>query len=107
MQWGALPVLLTALLVALTHGWLNPAPILRDAPLHRSPNAGWPESAVACVLNIALAGPRSYDGELRDFPWVYGEGNRRPGAEAIDRAIAVLWQVWRLMLGLVVLLSLV
>ena len=32
---------------------------LRDAPLHRSPNAGWPEAAMAMVLNVALSGPRS------------------------------------------------
>ena len=38
---------LTALLIALTHGWVDPKPILRDAPKHRSPNAGWPESALA------------------------------------------------------------
>lgn len=37
---------------------------------------------------------------------VYGEGDRHPDAATIDRAVAVLWQVWRLMLGLVVLLSL-
>ena len=38
-----IPARLTALLIALTHGWVDPAPILRDAPKHRSPNAGWPE----------------------------------------------------------------
>jgi adenosylcobinamide-phosphate synthase len=39
-----IPARLTALLIALTHGWVDPAPILRDAPKHRSPNAGWPEA---------------------------------------------------------------
>ena len=62
---------------------------------------------MARALGTALAGPRSYGGEMRAFPWVYGEGDRHPDAASIDRAVAVLWQVWRLMLGLVVLLSLV
>lgn len=89
-----IPARLSALLVALTHGWTSAAPILRDAPLHRSPNAGWPEAAVACVLNIALAGPRSYHGKMTDYPWVYPEGRRDLGPEDIDRTIQALWRAW-------------
>ncbi len=37
----------------------------RDARKHRSPNAGWPESAMAGALGIALAGPRQYAGTSR------------------------------------------
>lgn len=40
--------------------------IIHDAKLHRSPNAGWPECAYAGGLNIQLAGPRVYDGEIVD-----------------------------------------
>ncbi len=102
-----IPSRLTALLVALTHGWLNPAPILRDAPLHRSPNAGWPESAVACVLNIALAGPRSYNGRMQDFPWVYPEGRRKLVPDDIDRTVAALWRAWGAMLAITIVVALI
>lgn len=97
-----IPARLTALLIALSHARLDAwRPILRDAPLHRSPNAGWPEAALAVVLNVALSGPRSYDGQMRDFPWVWPEGRRDPGPETIDAACRALWRAWGAMLGLV------
>jgi len=97
-----IPARLTALMIAL----VMPRPgiagvILRDAPLHRSPNAGWPEAAMAAGLDVALSGPRSYHGEVRDYPFVHAEGRRDIGASDIDRAVAVLWRVWALSLGLV------
>lgn len=101
------PARLTAVLIALAHGWTDPAPILRDAPLHRSPNAGWPEAAMAVVLDVALSGPRSYHGQLRDFPWVHPDGNRNPGPDDIDRACRALWRTWALMLGIVAIVALV
>ncbi|MGB3553396.1 MAG: cobalamin biosynthesis protein, partial [Jannaschia sp.] len=69
--------------------------------LHRSPNAGWPEAALAPVLGVALAGPRSYDGRMRDFPWVNADGDRHPGPDDIDRACTALWRTWALALALV------
>ena len=74
--------------------------IRRDAPLHRSPNAGWPEAAMAVALNAGLSGPRTYDGETRDYPWVYPEGRRRIGAQAIGAAVRILWRSWALLLTL-------
>ena len=93
-----IPARLTAVLIAAAH-WRPDAAriILRDAPLHRSPNAGWPEAAMAVVLGISLSGPRSYHGEQRDFPWVYPEGRRDPGPAAIDAACSTLWRAWALM----------
>lgn len=41
-----------------------------DAGHHRSPNAGWPEAALAGALNIRLSGPRRYHGKTSDEPWV-------------------------------------
>jgi adenosylcobinamide-phosphate synthase len=100
-----IPARLTAALIALAHGWTDPAPILRDAPLHRSPNAGWPEAAMAQVLDVSLSGPRSYHGERRDFPFVHPQGRRDIGAADIDRAVSALWRAWGLMLALVMMIA--
>ncbi|NEY89606.1 adenosylcobinamide-phosphate synthase CbiB [Tabrizicola oligotrophica] len=100
-----IPARLSALLIALTNGWTDPKPILRDAPLHRSPNAGWPEAAVACVQGIALSGPRSYHGQMADYPWVYPEGRRDLRPKDIDRTITTLWRAWGGMLGLAVVVA--
>jgi len=102
-----IPARLTALLIALTHGWVDPSPILRDAPKHRSPNAGWPEAAMAPVLNVALSGPRSYHGLRQDFPWVWPEGRRDPGPDDIDAAIAALWRVWAAVFAFAILIALI
>jgi adenosylcobinamide-phosphate synthase len=96
-----IPARATALLIALSRGWTNPEPILRDAPLHRSPNAGWPEAAMAVVLDVALSGPRAYHGQRRDFPWVWPEGRHDTGPADIDRAVVTLWRTWGLMLAVV------
>jgi adenosylcobinamide-phosphate synthase len=48
----------------------------RDHDLHTSPNAGWPESAMAGALDIALAGPRVYHGQTLDAAWI-GDGGKR------------------------------
>ncbi len=101
-----IPARLTALLIALTHGWVDPAPILRDAPKHRSPNAGWPESALAPVLNVALSGPRSYNGTRKHYDWVWPEGRRDPGPDDIDAAADALWRVWASLLAVAVLVAL-
>lgn len=68
--------------------------IRRDAALHRSPNAGWPEAAMAPALGISLSGPRSYDGQVQDFPWVHPDGRKDAGAADIDRAVVMLWRAW-------------
>lgn len=70
----------------------------RDARLHRSPNAGWPEAAMAATLGIALAGPRVYDGQASADPFVHPEGRRDPDAAQLRGAIAMLWRVWVLLI---------
>lgn len=102
-----IPARLTAVLIALPGGGLNQLNQIRsDAALHRSPNAGWPEAAMARSINVALAGPRAYDGEMQQFAWVNGAGERTIGPSAIDAAITRLWQAWGVMLGLCLLLIL-
>jgi len=60
--------------------------IRNDAGHHRSPNAGWPEAAMAGALGIRLSGPRIYDGVPVDERWV-GEGNSDLTAKDIRRAL--------------------
>jgi adenosylcobinamide-phosphate synthase len=64
--------------------------VWRDARKHRSPNAGWPEAAMAGALGIALAGPRSYGGVMGDFAYM-GEGRRDVTAADIRRALKLFW----------------
>jgi adenosylcobinamide-phosphate synthase len=60
--------------------------MLRDGRKHHSPNAGWPESAIAGALNLALAGPRHYpDGPVAD-PWL-GDGTAQATPSDIARAL--------------------
>ncbi len=67
------------------------AAVRRDAGAHRSPNAGWPEAALAGALGFALAGPRKYGGVLVDDA-VMGRGGRRDlDAADIRRALRLYW----------------
>ncbi len=97
-----IPARLTCLMiVALSGQWSRWTEIISDARRHISPNAGWPEAAMARALDIALAGPRSYHGQLRDLAWVNGDARREIGAAEVFRACRMLWAVWGLALGLV------
>lgn len=92
-----IPARLTALMIAAVTGGLGQwREIAADARRHRSPNAGWPEAAMARGLGVALAGPRSYDGRMREFPFVNAAGAQEIGAAEIDRAVGLLWRVWAL-----------
>ncbi len=55
--------------------------VLRDASKHRSPNAGWPEAAMAGALGLRLAGPRVYSGQLVTDAWM---GDGRADLDAAD-----------------------
>jgi len=67
-----IPARLTGVLFAAA----SPSPrrslrvMLRDAHAHRSPNAGWPEAALAGALNIRLSGPRIYADHIANEPWL-------------------------------------
>ncbi|UWR03859.1 adenosylcobinamide-phosphate synthase CbiB [Ruegeria conchae] len=89
------------LIVALSGQWSRWGEMIEDASRHISPNAGWPEAAMARALDIALAGPRSYDGQMRDLAWVNGNARQDIDAAEVFRASNMLWQVWGLALGLV------
>ncbi len=66
-----LPARLSALLIAFAGGSLmRLSSVARDAAKHRSPNAGWPEGAMAYALRIKLSGPRTYSGIVTQEPWI-------------------------------------
>jgi adenosylcobinamide-phosphate synthase len=62
----------------------------RDAAKHRSPNAGWPESAMAGALDLALVGPRVYGGHRADDPFLNAEARRDASPADIGRALKVM-----------------
>jgi adenosylcobinamide-phosphate synthase len=73
--------------------------IARDAPHHRSPNAGYPEAAMAGALDLALAGPRVYAGvEIEDA--IMGRGRRAATAADIRRALALFRRADAMLIGL-------
>ncbi|MEL6200992.1 MAG: adenosylcobinamide-phosphate synthase CbiB [Pseudomonadota bacterium] len=83
---------LSALLIILTKPTdlqENFTIVLRDASLHRSPNAGWPEAAMASVAGLALAGPRIYSGDVADEPFMNDGAREDAGSVDIDRCISV------------------
>jgi adenosylcobinamide-phosphate synthase len=63
--------------------------VRRDASQHRSPNAGWPESAMAGALGLALAGPRTYAGHTVDDPFLNAEATSEAVPDDIGRALNV------------------
>jgi adenosylcobinamide-phosphate synthase len=69
--------------------------VRRDAGRHRSPNAGWPEAAMAGALGLSLAGPRVYDGVTVDDAYM-GDGRREATASDIRRGL----RLYRLACGL-------
>jgi len=81
-----IPARLAGLLVCLCGGgWRI---MWRDAGKHASPNAGWPEAAMAGALGVRLAGSVAYDGAKQDKPWI-GDGRADASAADIVRALRV------------------
>lgn len=103
---------LTALLIVIAAHFVNGtdpkrawAAVWRDAGKHRSPNAGWPESAMAGALGLALAGPRTYGGVMVDDAFM-GEGGRREATSAdIRRALSLYRMADALLIVLFAILS--
>ena len=100
------PARLAGALIAMAGGggWKI---MLRDARHHASPNAGWPEAAMAGALGVRLGGPVAYDGAMTDRP-VFGEGppptaaDLRRALNIYVRACGLLWaavaiggRIWR------------
>jgi adenosylcobinamide-phosphate synthase len=92
-----IPARIAGALVAIAggRGWRV---MLRDARKHVSPNAGWPEAAMAGGLMIRLGGPTAYDGVIHERT-VFGDGaaptpgDLSRGLRLYRRACGLLWLV--------------
>jgi len=102
------PARLTGLIIAMMSGTPNAAlqTIRRDAGKHRSPNAGWPESAMAAALGVRLSGPRSYHDKQTNDPWLYAEGRDVEGSD-VTRALAVFKRSMFCLAGLLAIVALI
>lgn len=107
-----IPARLTGLLIVLAAPFAGGSArlawdvMLSDAKKHDSPNAGWPEAAVAGALGFALGGPRSYGGEVYELPQ-FGTGRADLGPADIRGALRLYGAVLNLALGLCAALAIV
>jgi adenosylcobinamide-phosphate synthase len=85
VNWPAARLAVLWLVLGAAASGMSPGRTLatawRDASKHESPNAGWPEAAMAGALGVRLMGPRSYDGEVVDHDWM---GDGRTALKAVD-----------------------
>ena len=113
LNWPAarLTALLVAFAVFLSRGRAHTsevwATVLRDAPTHASPNAGWPETAFAAAGGVALGGPRSYDGRPINAPTLNGSGRLILETSDIVVALGLFTRCCFILFGLVVLIAII
>jgi adenosylcobinamide-phosphate synthase len=94
---GLLTCAAAALHGGLARGRAALAVMLRDARQHRSPNAGWPEAAMAGALGLALGGPRQYGADFVNEPVLNGAGRRRANPADISQALLHFWTAMSLL----------
>lgn len=76
----------------------------RDGSKHASPNAGYPEAAMAGALGLSLAGPRVYHGAITDAAWM-GDGRREATPEDIRSALDLYSRADGLLIAIVFVLA--
>ena len=84
---------------ALTSMW-------RDAGKHQSPNAGWPEASMAGALGLKFGGPRQYDGEMVELPFM-GDGSGQMTANDINKGLELYDRALLILLGAAVVLAMI
>ncbi|MFZ2102321.1 MAG: cobalamin biosynthesis protein, partial [Oricola sp.] len=78
------------------------------AGLHRSPNAGWPESAMAAAVGVALGGPRIYaGGDRADDPFLNVTGRHTASEKDIGCALSVFWRAMTIFAVVVAILAMI
>jgi len=103
-----IPARLTGLMFALMSGHMARSfrVMVQDARQHRSPNAGWPEAAMAGALNVRLSGPRIYGDRLSNEPWLNASGSDAD-AFALTRGVALYVRTMVVLAAVIALIALV
>jgi adenosylcobinamide-phosphate synthase len=99
---AALLIGAAARLTSSEAAWAAIGVAIRDAGRHRSPNAGYPEAAMAGALGLALAGPRHYGGALVDDAWM-NDGRYAASAADIRAALTLYTRADNILIGIVAL----
>lgn len=101
-----IPARLTALLMVLVSGkWSLFGFVWKNGRKHASPNSGYPEAALAGILNCRFGGPHYYFGELFDKPYI-GENDRELTTQDMHTAVRINRTAEVLMVVLTLLASL-
>ena len=84
-----IPARLTALLMVLVSGrWTLLTFVIRNGRKHASPNSGYPEAALAGILNCRFGGPHIYFGEVVEKPYI-GENDRMLTTQDMKKAVRI------------------
>ena len=95
-----IPARLTALLMVIASGKLSLLKFVwKNGRRHASPNSGYPEAALAGILNCRFGGPHIYFGELFDKPYI-GENDRELTTQDMHTAVRINRTAELLMLAL-------
>lgn len=98
------PARLTAFLMVLVSGkWRLVGFVRRYGKEHTSPNSGYPESALAGILDCRFGGPHNYFGERVWKPFI-GNHERALTTQDMLTSIRINRQVEILMIGIILLL---
>ena len=104
---------LTGFLFAFASAWISKErcksaleTMWRDAAKHQSPNAGWPEAALAGGLGLKLGGPRFYDGAVADLAWM-GDGRHQLTRDDIVAGLKLYRRAMTLLFLLVLVLAVI
>jgi adenosylcobinamide-phosphate synthase len=104
LNW--VPARICALILCLFRLPASWPKVQREAPAHASPNAGWPEAAMAYALGIRLGGTNFYDGEAVHGP-TFNASGRTARINDIKRSLSRIWWLVFAAVGVCLLLSLI
>ena len=102
-----IPARLTALLMVLSSGRLKHLGFVRKyGRNHASPNSGYPESALAAILDCRFGGPHYYFGELFDKPYI-GSNPRELSTTDMKKAVLINRTAEIIMVAIVTIISII